>query len=189
MENREKQIQILNYLDKNYQFKDGKFFTKYNDIHEWGCKIVESLSIIFSFNIVLCESEFSKWAYAEGITNDQWETAYQSHKLKATWVPEMIQDLQAYGVVNAEENLIAAITEEISKEINSEILYELKTKVKTYDEFLSLVKCVGYETSLLMYDVETFTPRKYFISMTHNDIINERKNNTFWQDWIKNHPS
>jgi len=185
MENRKKQIQLIEYLDKSYQIKEGKFFTNYNDVHEWGQDIVKSLTIMFSFDLLFCEHEFSKWAYAEGITDKQWEEAYQPHILKVMWSPSVDYP----SVDNAEETLISVLSEKISMEINDKILLDLRSKIKTSNDFLNLVKCIGYEPSITIFDPQTFRPMKRFISMKHNDIINERKNNTLWQNWVKNHPS
>ena len=186
MENKEKQI--FDYLDKNYYIKEYKFFTRYGEIHEWGTNIVDSISIIFNFDKCFCLSKFNTWAYENGLNGDQLKLALNPYKLKTFWSPEMAQDLQMYGVEKVEENLIKAINEELSRELKSKVFDELKTHTNTFNEFLSLVKCIGYETTTLL-DPNHMRPVKYFISMNHNDIINERKNNTLWQDWIKNHPS
>lgn len=182
MVNREKQI--YDYLDKNYHIKEDKFFTKHDNIHEWGTNIVDSISIIFNFDERFCLARFNAWAYENGLNLEQLNMALSPCKLKTFWSPEMAQDLQAYGVEKAEENLILAISEELSRELNSKIFDELKRNTSTFNEFLSLVKCIGYESTTLL-DPNHMRPVKYFISMNHNDIINERKNNTFWQDWIR----
>ena len=65
------------------------------------------------------------------------------------------------------------------KEIN------LKSEIKSSDDLLGVLKCVGYETTQTIYNPETFKPYKGFISMNYNDIRNERKTNTHWKDWIR----
>lgn len=180
---------LLKYLDKNYIVKDSRFFTRYGETHEWGVKIVEGLSVIFNFDEEFCELVFRLWAFRLGLTNDEIILAWNKQRLKAHWRPELAQDLQSWFSCDAEADMISMLANEISREIDNETLKELSKKTKKIDELIGVIKCCGYELTPLTHNEQTFTPIKYFVSTNYNDMINERQNNTFWQDWINKHPS
>lgn len=181
----EKQELLLKFLNKNYVIKEAKFFRTYDDVHEWGNSISNALSKIFSFDEEYCVMQLKYWSEINGLDESDWLTATGPRKLKAVWTPELAQDLEALCGFNAEQELISVLASEIAKEINSEILNELRGQIKTQDEFLGVMKCVGYETTPQLVNPNTFKPYKGFVSMNHNDIKNERKTNTFWKDWIR----
>lgn len=180
------QKDIKKYLDKNYYIKEKRFFNVVGDEHEWGFEIAELLSVIFSYDIVDCREELTKWAYENDLSDDDFETAFGRRKLRVKWSPEMIYDLQAlYGITTAEEQMTRILAEEISKEIDAEILRTMRDEIKTSDDLLGVVKCLGYDTTPTIYDPETFTPQKQFVSTNYNDMINERQNNLIWQNWVR----
>ncbi len=47
---------------------------------------------------------------------------YKSFQIKATWSPEMVQDIQAYHGINVEDELVRILTEEIDRAILNEIV-------------------------------------------------------------------
>lgn len=77
------------------------------------------------------------------------------------------------------------LIDEIARELNAEILIDNKKNIRNSEELLGIIKCLGYEVSQSIVDPHTFIPRKYFVSSTYNEMINERNNNTFWQDWVR----
>ena len=177
--------QINWYLDKNYYVKDNKFFTKHDNQHEWGFSIADSLPNIFSFDKQFCIEALTKWAYENDLDEVSLHSAWGAKKLKASWSPEMAQDLQAmYGITSAEEQLTTLLVDEIAAEIDAEILRDLRNQI-TPNNFFGLVKCLGFEATELIYDPTNFTPRRHFVSTTYNEMINERQNNPLWQDWIR----
>ena len=183
----ERNIQIIKYLDKNYCVKENLFFSIHDDVHEWGAPLTRGLATIFSFDKDFCRDVLMHWSYEKGMSSDKFEKARWSHKLRTTWSPEMAQDLQnLYGVGDAEAQLTAILSEQIAAEIDSQILRDIMALgKKTTDEFLSVVKCVGYEPSETTIDQFTGKPRKGFKSMNYNDIRNERQSNNIWQDYIR----
>lgn len=185
MEFNEKQEQILSFLDKNYLIKENRFFRIDDNIHEWGRVIAFALSRIFSHDEEFCHMQLKYWSEIHGLLESDWKEAYGPRKLKAEWSPEMANDLRMlHGIDSSEEQVINVLTYELAKEIDTEILKDLKGKLKS-DEFLGVVRCIGYETSHTTYDPQTFKPKKGFISMNYNDIVNERNINPHWKDWIR----
>lgn len=185
MDFNEKQEQLLKYLDKNYIIKDDRFFTKYDDVHEWGAQISYGLSKIFSHDQDFCVMQLKYWSERNGLHEDEWSLAYNSHRLKTQWSVEMARDIQAQCGFDAEEQLVTMLSAELAREIDSQVLRDLKSKIKSSDDLLGVLKCVGYETTPMIYNPETFKPYKGFVSMNYNDIRNERKTNTHWKDWVR----
>lgn len=174
--------QILNYIKKQYYVKDGVFFNKYH-VHEYGNAIIRELPKIFSVDKEDCLEIFKKWAESHGVEYLDTD-AYGSHKLKTSWSPEMANDLIGFNNIDAEAELIAILSEEIAAEIDAQILLDLRGLINT-NEFLDVIKCVGYEKGPTFYDPATFSPKNYFTSMKKHQIENERQNNTHWQDWLR----
>jgi hypothetical protein len=81
------------------------------------------------------------------------------------------------------------MSQEIAREIDAQILRDIGSEIKTSEDFLSVVRCVGYDTTPTMYDPFTFMPQKGFISMNYKDVKEERNNNPIWQNWIRTRKS
>jgi hypothetical protein len=182
MDNFRKMGQILNYIKKQYYVKDGVFFNKYN-IHEYGNEIIRELPKIFSVDREDCIEIFKEWAVSNGIEYLDTD-AYGSHKLNVSWSPGIAQDLRSYIHIDAEAELTAMLSEQIATEINAQILFDLRGQLNTND-LLGVIKCVGYEPGPTIYDPETFSPKKHFVSIKKHERENERQNNTHWQDWVR----
>jgi hypothetical protein len=166
---------ILNYIEKNYHVYDGKFFYKTKE-HEWGIDIIFLIHKIFYISEEEITPIFRKWA-SNFLTEKQIDNAWGVRKLKCQWNTEMVQDLAMYGV-ESEESIVRLLAEEISREIDNEILRNLAEQTTTLNEFKEVIKCVGYQVSdAIVYDVNTFVPKRYFHSITHNEMMKARRLN------------
>ncbi len=183
MEDFQKREEIVNYLNKYYFIKEWYFFNRQHE-QEWGLEIIETLVKVFCHGVTLTENTLKDWAFGHGFSEENYLKATGTRRLKATWSPEMANDLGRYGIIDAEEQLISLLSEEIAREIDAQILLDLKGQIKQ-DEFFEIMECIGYTTTPLIYDPMTFIPKKGFISMTYNDIENARQNNTIWKNWIR----
>lgn len=186
MQWQQKEEQIRKYLDKNYQVKDWRFFYKILGINEWGGYIVNSLVNIFSFDKETCRVAFKSWAYTNGLTDETYERAYEGKVLKTTWSSEMIQDLEArYSIKRADEHVARLIVNKIANELSSQFLKYTVSNLTSTNDLFGVVKCEGYELNDTEFNAFNLTPMKLFVSMAHIEVLNERKNNPFWQDWIR----
>lgn len=183
MEDFEKRQELIWYLDKYYHVNESYFFNR-EDEHEWGLFIIETLIKVFCHETELTEETLKEWAFYKGLSEDEYKKATGPRKLKATWTPEMANDLGRYGIIDAESELIKILSEEIAKEIDAQILLDLKGKLNQ-EEFIGVMECIGYETTPTMYDPYSFVPKKGFISMNYNKVKNARENNTIWKDWVR----
>ena len=185
MENVFKQAEILKYLDKNYVVVENAYISKSDGQHEWGNHIMWSLGQIFCHGKELTTSTFKYWAFNNGIKEDDWESTLNPRVLRAEWTPEMADDLRQYGVMDAEEQLMNILSQELAREIDAHILMDLRGQISSSEDYLTIVKCVGYEPGQPIYDPMTFTPKRKFRAITYNEVENERKNNPYWQDWVR----
>jgi hypothetical protein len=183
MEDYERQEEIVNYLNKDYYVNDSYFFNRQHE-QEWGLLIIETLTKVFCHDVSLTENTLKEWAYNKGLSEEDYIKATGTRKLKATWSPEMAQDLGRYGVIDAEEELLSILSEQIAREIDAQILLDLKGQLKGED-FLGVMECVGYTTTPLIYDPITFAPKRGFISMKYYDIQYARQNNIIWKNWVR----
>lgn len=176
--------QLIQYLDKNYIIKNDYFFSRHIQQQEWGFDICEALSKIFDLPSVLTCEIFGKWAINQGLSENNFHLALNPRFLNFSWNPELAQDMSFYRPSNAEAELMVIMLDELEKEID--ISFVRWIKPKTGEELLSLMRCLGYKPGLLVFNPDTLAPKRKFMSMTYNEIHNERQNNPHWQDWIKN---
>lgn len=176
--------EIEDYLNKNYIISEKRFFKKNDNKHEWGCDIMKSLPIIFGYEDEICRQFFEAWGLKNGFSfltfEEDWRLATQPKKLKTNWTPELAQDISS---IDVENELIYLITEEIYKEIGHDILIEMRDEMKSGEDFLSIMKCLGYQTTPTIYNPHTFAPYKGFLSTNYNEMMEERKINRIWKKW------
>lgn len=173
---------ILKYLDRYYYTKENRIFKKEDDIQEWGLEVTDWVSKIFSQNIDKCSSLVIEWVESKGVLPSEVYNLWGARALNCTWSLELADDLKRLGVSNVQERINDIVIENLSKEIDTTILKELKEHIKTRDELVSLIKCIGYEISPVIYDPTTFKPLNKFISVKYHEILNERQNNNIWQN-------
>jgi hypothetical protein len=172
--------QIFNYLSKNYFIRNNTFIEKPDNI-EYGRAIVDILSIIFSLDFDFCENNFKLWAYNNGFPENQeiWSISYNPQRLKTKWCVDP-------SFTSENESIrISKLAKEISKEIDAQILKDLVTSSMTADEFFEILKCVGYKAGPLLYNPYDFMPFKSIISMTYDELTNERQNSIHWKNWLQ----
>lgn len=180
-----KGFDLINYINKRYYIKEKLFFEKNTDKHVWGESILSKVTKIFSYDDVFCFTILTEWVAKYNLSSEEYRIALYPRKLKTTWNPEVEQGLAAqFGISNSEEHIKNILIDAIGRELNSKVLLENKEKIKTIDDLVSIIKCLGYEASSTIYDTATLRPRRYFVSTSYNEMINERQNNTLWQDWF-----
>lgn len=177
---------IIKYLSKTYYIKNNTFF-EWPEKEKYGRNIIASLNKIFNLDNNTCETTFKFWAHSLGFPDNEaiWRASYTPKRLRTTWNPEIIQDLQVFYGFNAEAEAINLLSQEILQEINAEILKTLVSSSTTAQDFLGIMRCEGYDLGPTLYDPMSFCPKKYFMSMTNNQIINERQTSIHWENFLR----
>ena len=134
--------ELIVFLDTNYKVEDNVFVTTYDDTQEWGRDIIHLLSKVYFSSTDSCTSVFKYWALDLGLSDEEIEQAMGVRKLRASWSPEMAQDVSSLYNIDAEAELTAILSREISREIDAQILTDLDTKINS-GNILSVVKCLG----------------------------------------------
>jgi hypothetical protein len=124
-------------------------------------------------------------ARADGYDENAYNLSVGTRKIKAIWSDDKISDLQRYGVMDAEAELIKMLSDEIAKEIDAEILKDLRGQIKKKDEFVELLECVGLEITPMVYNPMNFSPQQGFITTSYERRENARKNNVIWNYWVR----
>ena len=184
MEDFEKEQELIWYLDKNYIVKEGVFLTK-EGAQEWGFNLLQYLVKIFCHDVDFTHDVIKKWYFSKGYDENAYNLSVGSRKIKAIWSDDKISDLQRYGVMDAEAELIKMLSDEIAKEIDAQILKDLRGQIKKKDEFVELLECVGLEITPMMYNPMNFSPQQGFITTSYERRENARKNNTIWNYWVR----
>ncbi len=122
-------ILINGFLDDKYYLKENRFFTKYNNIHEWGFQIAELIEGTFSISRESSKEILKNWASDKYLSKKNFDSAWGSKKL-AAYTKEELQDLQAYfGITSTEEQLIKTLSEELTREIDNRIISDLRNEI------------------------------------------------------------
>lgn len=173
---------ILQYLDKTYTVGlDGYKTNEINERYEYGNEIVKSLVEIFTVNSDIAYDIFYSWTLKLGLSKNIFDNFYLKKDLGVFWTPEIYQDIHA---IDAEAELIFIISKQIATEIDAQILIDNIGQFNSND-FLSVMKCLGYQTSETIYNPHTFLPMKRFIPTSIIEMQNERQNNIIWQNWVR----
>lgn len=176
---------IQNYLDNHYSVTlNGYILNHTPSLIEEGKDVVKFLTKTFSISEEEVIEIFHAWNIKHGISDEEYESLYNIKPLRVTWSPELANDLTTFQGFDAETELIAILSEHIANEIDAQILRDLNGNLNT-DEFISVVRCLGYQLGPTIYNPTTFQPRRNFIPLSLQERKNERQNNTIWQNWVR----
>jgi hypothetical protein len=175
------------YLNKNYSIIDKKYFKKNDNLHEWGWDILKTLPIIFGYEIDKCKEVFESWSLNNGFSflsfEEDLRLAMHPVKLKTIFSPELMMDLTALRHVDGTQELLYILSEQIYGEIGHDILVKMRDEIKTEEDFLGVMKCIGFTLGPTLYDPMSFRPTRNFMSINHHESIKERKKNRIWRLW------
>jgi hypothetical protein len=177
--------QILDYLKKNYSVKNFRFLHEVNKEYEFGVNIVDSNCLIFDIDFATSENTFVKWAEMFDFNRKHldWLTAYLPRKLKTKWSVELAQDLSWYSSFEVES--FNVILDTLMLELNTKIFDDLRPQIKTPEELLSIMRCIGFGLTATYYNPNNFSPYKSFISLPFTEVLHERQINHNWQNWVR----
>lgn len=174
-------LEAIWYLQRNYDFlpKEMRFINKFTSEFEWGSKILSSLSIILGFSSYICEECFREFSESLNMSPEQLTGAFGPSILETSWGTSLAQDLGFLYGFNAQDQMLSVVLTNLGKEIDVQVLRDVRTS--SIEEFLGLMRCVGYTISETYYDNNV---ERKFVIMNYNEIISERNNNSLWQNWL-----
>jgi hypothetical protein len=172
--------QIVKYLDKRYFINEHRFYTKFEKEPEWGLEITKDITMIFAYDFEFCRRTLRSWAFSNGMVKDAWHMAYHKHKLDIAWSP----DFREYIHINSNRELINYLIDEIIDDLQSSILTYYRGRLTVIDDFLGILRCIGYTRSRAEYSDFGYSPRQFLVSMNYSDILEERKKNPYWKEWV-----
>lgn len=88
-----------------------------------GYKLLTDVKNVFGLSDEILKPIIIEWFSEFTITDEWWLTKYR--KLKASWTPEMAQDLAAYHPIDVEAELTALLSNEITREIDNSIIHRM----------------------------------------------------------------
>lgn len=125
METKDKELQVLCYLQKNYSIIEDKFICRDTLEHKWGARLEWELGQIFSYDPIFTESILKYWAFNNGLSEDKWLEALNPKFLRVDWTPELAQDINAFHSIDAEAELTALLSQELAQEIDRDIVNQI----------------------------------------------------------------
>jgi len=176
-------IHLFMYLDKYYYVNNDVYYCKYKDIQYWGSEICEHIPDIFCLTIEFTKVVFKQWSHNNGVVN--FELAWGVKTLNAKFRPHLGIELSNYGIKDIQYQVNLTIFNELSKEIDAKPLKHLLNRIKTIDELISIIKCLGYQINELKYDPYDPLPYMSFTSIKLKEIYNEQQNNIHWENWVR----
>lgn len=135
-----KEKYLIDYLDRFYKIDNHSFYSKRCDEISYGDDILCELEIVFTFGSSLNELILRLWAISNGLSEEFFEKAYKSpwisvtasdrvgelRTMRATWSPELIEDLQHYHNIDYTTELTNMLADELAREINNDIMLNLR---------------------------------------------------------------
>lgn len=128
---------IHKYVEKNYRIVDNKIIEAYSNDSTYAIDIITEIETFFGVdsqtafhvvqNWVFVRLPKNKWkdVYKSWYTLHSYEVQAEARTIRATWTPEMVQDLQAFHYIDAEAELRGLLAQEIANEIDREIINNL----------------------------------------------------------------
>lgn len=177
---------LIRYLNKNYYLKNNTFFER-PDNPEWGQAIVKDINKIFDFNIDICEETFKIWAHSIGFPQDKslWDRSYAQQRLKAQYSRQLTESYNAYLGLDWEERVMTGLYNIINDELKSEFLRNAVLTMCTIEELIGALRCEGYVLGPSLFSSDSYLPKQSFISITYDELLNERQTNIRWQNWLR----
>lgn len=128
---------IHKYVEKNYRIVDNKIIEAYSNDSTYAIDIITEIESFFGVDYQIAFHVVQNWVFVR-LPKNKWKDVYKSRytlysyevqaearTIRATWTPEMVQDLQAFHNIDAEAELRGLLAQEIANEIDREIINDL----------------------------------------------------------------
>ena len=128
---------IRKYVEKNYRIVDNEIIEFYSEDSTYAIDIINEVEDFFDVDPQTAFQVVQNWVFLK-LPKNKWKDVYKSiyslysyqvqgelRTIRATWTPEMAQDLQAFHNIDAEVGLTALLSQQIANEIDREILNNL----------------------------------------------------------------
>lgn len=128
---------IHKYVEKNYRIVDNKIIEVYSNDSTYAIDIITEIETFFGVDSQIAFHVVQNWVFVR-LPKNKWKNVYKSwytihsyevqaeaRTIRATWTPEMVQDLQAFHYIDVEAELRGLLAQEIANEIDREIINDL----------------------------------------------------------------
>lgn len=128
---------IHKYVEKNYIIVDNKIIEAHSNDSTYAIDIINEVKTFFDVDSQTAFQVVQNWVFVR-LPKNKWKDVYKSRytlysyevqaearTIRATWTPEMVQDLHAFHNIDAEAELRGLLAQEIANEIDREIINDL----------------------------------------------------------------
>jgi hypothetical protein len=128
---------IHKYVEKNYRILDNEIIDFYSEESTYAIDIINEIETFFGVDSQIAFQVVQNWVFVR-LPKNKWKDVYKSRfnlysfevqadvrTIRATWTPEMVHDLQAFHNIDAEAELTALLSDQISQEIDIQIINDL----------------------------------------------------------------
>ena len=128
---------IHKYVEKNYRILDNEIIDFYSEESTYAIDIINEIETFFGVDSQIAFQVVQNWVFVR-LPKNKWKDVYKSRfnlysfevqadvrTISATWTPEMVHDLQAFHNIDAEAELTALLSDQISQEIDIQIINDL----------------------------------------------------------------
>jgi hypothetical protein len=128
---------IHKYVEKNYKILGNKIIDNHANESIFAIDIIDEVESFFGVDYQIAFQVIQNWVFVR-LPKNKWKDVYKTkysiysyevqaevRPIMATWTPEMVQDLQAFHNIDAEAELTALLSDQISQEIDRQIINNL----------------------------------------------------------------
>lgn len=129
---------LFKYVEKNYRIIDDKIIELESGESTYAIEIIDEVELFFGVDSQTSFQIVQKWVFAR-LPKNKWQDVYKTRitffsqvvqaegrTIRATWTPEMVQDIHAFHNIDAGAELAAILAAEIGEEIDRQIINDLR---------------------------------------------------------------
>jgi hypothetical protein len=151
---------ILEYLNHNFMVRDKHVYSNETKDKAWAYDVITELVDVYGFLKDDVSAITKDWIESRGVDWNDWNTL---RKIRATWTPELVQDISACCGIDVTQELEQMLIKEVSEQMNSQII----ANITNFQDLERKMMEIGYkvETS---FDPMDFVPRRQFVLNENN---------------------
>lgn len=128
---------LFKYVERNYRIIDDKIIELESGESTYAIEIIDEVELFFGVDSQTSFQIVQKWVFTR-LPKNKWKEVYknritwysqvvqaEARTIRATWTPEMVQDIHAFHNINVEAELAAILAAEIWGEIDRQIINDL----------------------------------------------------------------
>lgn len=146
---------VLDYLNREFMVRDNSVYSNTDKDKRWAYDVFTEIVDVYGFTKEEITDVIKNWVETRGVDWDKWNTL---RKIKVSWTPELVNDINAYHGIDAEAELTGLLAAQLAQDLDSKIIQGIRNMA----ELEANMKRRGYTTQVC-YNPNSFLPRHIFV--------------------------